>query len=102
LILLHPGGQPREPVDRQESEARFHKAVAVARQQSAKSLELRATLSLARLWQEQDKTEAARQQLAAIYGFFTEGFDTADSLVAEDVLSHLEHDRVFPENRFFY
>jgi predicted ATPase/class 3 adenylate cyclase len=61
-----------------EAEICFHQALDVARRQRAKSLELRATLSLSRLWQRQDKRAAARQLLAAIYDQFTEGFDTAD------------------------
>jgi adenylate cyclase len=55
----------------------FLKAITIARQQSAKSLELRAVMSLSRLWQKQGKKEQARQMLAEIYGWFTEGFDTA-------------------------
>jgi predicted ATPase len=50
----------------------------VARHQQAKALELRAALSLSRLWQQQDKQDAARALLAPIYGWFSEGFDTAD------------------------
>ena len=61
-----------------EAEECFLKASEVARRQQAKSLELRATMSLARLWQSQGKKNEARQMLAEIYGWFTEGFDTAD------------------------
>src|SRR5262249_26302050 len=61
-----------------EAEACFHKAIAIARRQGAKSLELRAVMSLSRLWQQQGKREEARQLLAEIYGWFTEGFDTKD------------------------
>jgi predicted ATPase len=61
-----------------EAEACFHKAIEVARQQSARSLELRATMGLARLWQQQGRQEEARQMLAEIYSWFTEGFDAAD------------------------
>ncbi len=56
----------------------FHQAIEIARQQHAKSLELRAANSLARLWQQQGKTAEARRMLAEIYGWFTEGFDTPD------------------------
>jgi class 3 adenylate cyclase/predicted ATPase/energy-coupling factor transporter ATP-binding protein EcfA2 len=56
----------------------FCQALAISRFQGAKSLELRAAMSLARLWQHQGKAEAARQLLAEIYGWFTEGFDTKD------------------------
>ena len=61
-----------------EAEACFHKAIEIARRQQAKSLELRAVMSLSRLWQKQGKREEARQMLAEIYGWFTEGFATAD------------------------
>jgi len=63
---------------RKEAEECFHKAIDLARRQNAKSLELRATMSLARLWQQQGKKTKARRLLAGIYGWFTEGFDTAD------------------------
>src|SRR5262249_36528779 len=61
-----------------EGEACFQQAVSFARNQNAKSFELRATLSLCRLWRQQGKRTEARQALAEIYGWFTEGFDTAD------------------------
>ena len=61
-----------------EAEECFRKALDIARRQQAKSLELRAAMSLSRLWQQQGKQEEARQMLADIYGWFTEGFDTAD------------------------
>jgi predicted ATPase/tRNA A-37 threonylcarbamoyl transferase component Bud32 len=70
-------------------EAWFLKAIGIARQQSAKSLELRATVSLARLWQGQGKTAEAREILAEIYGWFTEGFDTADLIEAKTLLDEL-------------
>ena len=60
------------------------------RRQEAKSLELRAVMSLARLWQQQDKREDARQLLAEIYGWFTEGFETADLQEAKALLEALE------------
>jgi predicted ATPase len=62
----------------------------VARQQHAKSLELRAATSLSRLWRRQGKLQAARQLLAGIYGWFTEGFDTADLKAARTLLEELE------------
>ncbi|SOZ19459.1 adenylate/guanylate cyclase domain-containing protein [Cupriavidus taiwanensis] len=86
LLLQPSGGQSPEAMRAEEAEGCFHKAIAVARHQGAKSLELRATLSLARLWQRRGKAEAARQQLAEIYGAFTEGFDTADLLQAGALL----------------
>jgi predicted ATPase len=61
-----------------EAEAAFSRALAVAHSQEAKSLELRAATSLARLWQTQGKPAEARQLLVEIYGWFSEGFDTPD------------------------
>ena len=72
-----------------EAEQCFHKAILVARQQQAKSLELRATMSLCRLWQQQGKTEDARQLLAGIYEWFTEGFETGDLQEAKGLLAEL-------------
>ena len=69
-----------------EAEACFQKAIEVARSQSAQSLELRAVISLARLWQKQDKTKQAHRILAKIYSWFTEGFDTADLQEAKTLL----------------
>ncbi len=73
----------------EEAEACFHKAIEIAQRQGAKSLELRAVMSLARLWQKQGKKEDARQMLAEIYGWFTEGFDTADLKEAKVLLEEL-------------
>ncbi len=67
------------------------KAIEIARRQQAKSWELRATMSLARLWQSQGKTAEARQMLAEIYGWFTEGFDTKDLQEAKTLLEELDH-----------
>jgi predicted ATPase/class 3 adenylate cyclase len=67
----------------------FQQAITVARRQSAKSLELRAVMSLSRLWQQQGKKEEARQMLAEIYGWFTEGFDTKDLQEAKALLEEL-------------
>jgi predicted ATPase len=72
-----------------EAEACFHKAIEIARRQEAKSLELRAVMSLARLWQQQGKRDQAHQMLAEIYGWFTEGFDTADLQEAKALLQEL-------------
>jgi predicted ATPase len=74
-----------------EAEACFLKAVAVAQRQQAKSLELRATMSLARLWRRQGKQKDAHQMLAEIYGWFTEGFDTKDLQEAKALLQELSH-----------
>jgi predicted ATPase len=72
-----------------EAEACFQQALAVARRQQAKSLELRAAMSLARLWQQQGKDAEARELLGSIYGWFTEGFDTADLQEAKALLAEL-------------
>jgi predicted ATPase len=72
------------------AETCFRQALDVARQQHAKSLELRAATSLSRLWRRQGKLQAARQLLAGIYGWFTEGFDTADLKAARTLLEELE------------
>jgi predicted ATPase len=78
-----------ESQGREEAEACFQKAIEVARKQQAKSLELRAAMSLSRLWQQQGKTVEARQLLAPIYGWFTEGFDTKDLREAKALLEEL-------------
>jgi predicted ATPase len=70
-------------------EESFHRALDVARRQQAKSLELRAAMSLSRLWQRQGKGNIDRQLLAEIYGWFTEGFDTADLQEARALLDEL-------------
>jgi predicted ATPase len=72
-----------------EAEVYFHKAIEIARRQSAKSLELRAVMSLVRLWQQQGKREEAHKMLAEIYGWFTEGFDTKDLQEAKTLLEEL-------------
>ena len=73
----------------EETEASFQKALNVARQQEAKSFELRAATSLARLWQAQGQRQEAAALLAPLYGWFTEGFDTADLQDAKAVLEEL-------------
>jgi len=77
------------PNPQAEAEAYFHKAIEIARRQQAKALELRAVMSLARLWQRQGKKELGRQMLAEIYHWFTEGFDTADLKNAKALLDEL-------------
>jgi predicted ATPase len=72
-----------------EAEACFHQALAIARHQQAKSWELRAAMSLSRLWQCHGKRTEARQLLAEIYGWFSEGFDTADLQEAKALLEAL-------------
>ena len=72
-----------------EAQSYFKRALAVARQQQAKSWELRAAMSLARLWRDQGKTVEARELLAPVYGWFTEGFDTLDLKEAKALLEGL-------------
>jgi predicted ATPase len=72
-----------------KAEGCFLKAIEVAQKQQAKSLELRAVMSLSRLWRQQGKKEEARQLLAEIYGWFTEGFDTQDLREAKALLEEL-------------
>ena len=72
-----------------EAESCFHHALAIAQNQQAKSLELRAATSLARLWQRQGKIQEARDLLAPIYNWFTEGFDTLDLKDAKALLDEL-------------
>jgi predicted ATPase len=72
-----------------EAENCFHHAMALAQNQQAKSLELRAATSLARLWQSQGKCKEAHDLLAPVYGWFTEGFDTADLQEAKALLEEL-------------
>ena len=72
-----------------QAEACFQQALTVAHRQQAKSWELRAALSLSRLWQRRGRHEDARQLLAPIYGWFTEGFETADLREAKALLEEL-------------
>jgi predicted ATPase/class 3 adenylate cyclase/DNA-binding winged helix-turn-helix (wHTH) protein len=80
--------QPTIP-DQPQAETCLQQALNLARQQQAKALELRAATSLSRLWQRQGRQDEARQLLAPIYGWFTEGFDTADLLEAKALLETL-------------
>jgi predicted ATPase len=84
VLLLR---QPATP--QAEAETWLQRALDVAHRQEAKSLELRAAMSLARLWQQQGKQAEARDLLAPIYGWFTEGFDTADLQEAKTLLGEL-------------
>jgi class 3 adenylate cyclase/predicted ATPase len=79
---------PKSKVEEEAKEC-FHKAIEIAQRQSAKSWELRAVMSLARVWQKQDRKDEARQLLAEIYGWFTEGFDTKDLQEAKALLDEL-------------
>jgi hypothetical protein len=73
----------------EEAEACFLKAVEIARQQQAKSLELRAVMSLAKLWRRQGKQKEAHHLLSEIYNWFTEGFDTRDLQEAKALLKEM-------------
>src|SRR4029077_13078697 len=75
--------------DRNAAEAAFSEALSIARAQQAKLLELRAAMSMARLWRDQGKAREARELLAAVYGWFTEGFDTRDLKEAKALLEEL-------------
>ncbi len=83
-LLLKQGG-----ANAAEAQICFERAIEIARKQSAKSLELRATMSLARLLAKQGRRGEARKMLAEIYGWFTEGFDTADLKDAKTLLEEL-------------
>ena len=71
------------------AERSYQQAIAVAKRQSAKMFELRAATSLARLWRDQGKRDEARELLAPVYGWFTEGFDTLDLKEAKSLLDEL-------------
>jgi predicted ATPase len=75
--------------NRAEAEACFHRALEIARQQSVKAFELRAATSLAGLWRDQGRPAQARDLLAPVYDWFTEGFDTADLKHAKGLLDEL-------------
>ena len=83
IALRHPD------LDAAKAEAYFERALAVARQQQAKSWELRAAMSMARLWRDQGRPRQARELLAPVYGWFTEGFDTRDLMEAKALLQEL-------------
>ncbi|MEN8184983.1 MAG: hypothetical protein ABFS46_20875, partial [Myxococcota bacterium] len=83
LLLHRQGASQREP------ERLFRLALEVSRRQQARSLELRAATSLARLWRHQGRRDAARDLLAPIFGWFTEGLETPDLKEARDLLAKL-------------
>jgi predicted ATPase len=83
LLLLQDQDHP------EAAQKYFQQAVTMAREQGAKSFELRAAMSLARLWRDQDKVQQARDLLAPVYGWFTEGFDTRDLKEAKALLDEL-------------
>jgi predicted ATPase len=83
IVLMSP------EADAARAEAHFERALAIAREQQAKSWELRAAMSMARLWRDQGKRQQAHDLLAPVYGWFTEGFDTLDLKEAKAVLDEL-------------
>jgi predicted ATPase len=83
IALMSPTPEPVK------AQTYFERALAVARKQKAKSWELRAAMSLARLWRSQAKVRQARELLAPVYGWFTEGFDTRDLKEAKALLEEL-------------
>ena len=90
LLLMQDRGMENKPTALfVEVETCFHQAIEIARRQQAKSLELRATTSLCRLWQAQGRRAEAHALLAEIYGWFTEGFDTSDLIEAQTLLESL-------------
>ena len=90
-LLARSGATPPEHTsEASHAEACFLQALAIARRQQAKSWELRAATSLSRLWQQQGKRAEAHELLAPVYGWFTEGFDTADLQEAKALLAALE------------
>ena len=78
LLQAHDQEARSSKVSAEAAEACFQQAIAIARRQGAKSWELRATISLGRLWQRLGKLGEAQELLAGVYGWFTEGFDTVD------------------------
>jgi predicted ATPase len=88
-LTLQVRDQGPESGAQSQAEKCFQKALDIARHQEAKSFELRAAMSLSRLWQQQGKRDEARELLAEIYGWFTEGFDTADLKDAKALLEEL-------------
>ena len=79
----------RDPANTAPAEEAFLTAIAVAQEQKARSFELRAAMSVARLWRDQGKRDEARDLLAPVYGWFTEGFDTLDLMEAKTLLDEL-------------
>jgi predicted ATPase len=91
LLLIHGTGRggSRTTPPEDEAEASLRQALEVAHRQQAKSLELRAAMSLSQLWRRRGRQDEARQMLAEIYGWFTEGFDTTDLQEAKALLEEL-------------
>jgi predicted ATPase len=83
ILLKH------DPANTAPAGEAFLSAIAIARQQKARSFELRAAMSMARLWRDQGKRDQARELLAPVYGWLTEGFDTFDLKEAKNLLDEL-------------
>ncbi|MFJ4291113.1 adenylate/guanylate cyclase domain-containing protein [Cupriavidus sp. NPDC089707] len=88
-MLQLPDAHATSSANAEAAQACFQKAIALARHQGAKSIELQGVLSLARLWSRQGKSDAARQILTETHASFTEGFDTVDARQARELLEHL-------------
>ncbi len=95
-LALHDPAHRPSMGDPAAAEASFGEALAIARQRSAKLWELRAATSLARLWRDRGKPAAACALLAPVYGWFTEGFDTADLKDAKALLEELADAAALP------
>ena len=89
LLAQHSRVGIAHPTEKEDAEACFLKAIEVTKRQQAKSWELRASTSLARLWQQQGKAKEAHEMLSAVYNWFTEGFDTKDLHEAKALLDSL-------------
>jgi predicted ATPase len=88
-LVLRGSGVEAGPGVQTEAEECFRKSIEIARQQEARSFELRAVTSLSRLWRQQGKKAEARQALAEIYGWFNEGVDTKDLMEAKTLIEQL-------------
>ena len=88
-LLLKRGAAWESPLTQREAESWYTQALDIARRQSAKSLELRAAVSLGQLWREQGKHSQARQLVAEIFGEFSEGFETVDLIAAREMLEQI-------------
>ena len=93
--------EPRSPTPAPQSKAKacFLKAIEIAQKQQAKSLELRATVSLARLWQQQGKQQKAHSMFSEVCNWFTEGFDAKDFQEARMLIEELNHSVIEPVGR---
>ena len=88
-LILRGSGVEAPPGVQTEAEECFRKSIEIARQQEARSFELKAVISLSRLWKQQGKKAEARQAMAEIYGWFSEGFDTKDLIDAKLLIEQL-------------